>query len=281
MIAVSGCLRPETDGPRPEAEPSTQPRTSTDDPDPANSSLPDLPITPVANNTLAFSECSAWQLAWTIPPAANPGSRPSGWEPADETTLLGGIDVSGYRCNRIAIGPFERGPIHFIIETHYGTTFPPECIRGGGYSAGIATTFWIDDEEIATYINATYGIPTLFAAIETVDEVAGGIERHTWSWAQAGQQQSTVTLAIHSVLPVSGEDAQRWFWAVGEGLVMLQTTFEVEGTDGPTNGMFRPPMLMSEIAGGAYAGLGAWQFSGDGEGEFVLFRDRFCEEPVP
>ncbi len=241
-----------------------------------------LPSTPLGNGSVALSQCSSVQFGLLVPPTANPGSRPPDWEPAGGTTVFGGIGLVGYHCQRIALGPFERGPVHLIFESHGAATFPPECVREAIETdlRGIVSNFWIDDAQIAAYVNATYGIPVRVADIERTEPLAGPANQETWTWGEPGAEPSTFTVTAPSARSPLDQGLMA-FWPSGTGIARLYGNFELKGMSGSAHGVFKPPMLMSEFAQGAYAGETTWSTEGDGRLQFTLYRDRFCEEPIP
>src|SRR5688572_2758547 len=60
---------------------------------------------------LVLDGCVAWQAPMLFPGNTGPGEPPRGWAPAGPGTLHTGVGMSGFLCDRVSVGPFERGPV--------------------------------------------------------------------------------------------------------------------------------------------------------------------------
>jgi hypothetical protein len=233
-----------------------------------------------APGRMVWSGCVAWRVVAQAPGPAAPSVRPAGWEAAD--TPLTVVTAEGFRCQRIALGELERGPVHLVVETHNDARFPAGCRAEPAGSASapglrVLGTFWIDDAGLAAELNQSYGLPARFAAFD-VSDTGTAVAQQDWAWAEAGRTASRITLAADTALPTGGPSPQRLLWARDDGLASLDLS--VEGTGSPLHrpaaGRFQPPMLMSAVAEGAFAGSGEWLSAAEATADFTLYGDQDC-----
>jgi hypothetical protein len=228
---------------------------------------------------LALSDCSGWSAGEAVPAAATPGSRPAGW--AASQAPIPGLRLEAFRCARVSVGPFERGPVHLLLDTH-GNAEPPQACAQGATRAAVLALLWLDDAPIAAYLNATFGVPAQAGPTTSVEETTAGATLHDWSWGPPGAAPSRLQVpdaGEPSPLPTTRE---RYFWPRGAGVAALE--LDVGGAASaatlPATGQLRPPMLMAQVAGGTYAGVSDTLAEGHADGRFLRYADAACEVPA-
>ena len=160
---------------------------------------------------LAWSECTGAGMLGHGPNDA-PGIRvPPGWE---DDWPINGLYYLMFECQRMAAGPFERGPVRGVVE-RYSSANPPEaCLEGDFGRPSMLGNWWIDDAEIATHL-AGLGMPARPAAITVETEGLPEQGTTTWRWQEEGQEESWVTFLRHGQVPGSIPLSERIFWFNG------------------------------------------------------------------
>ncbi|MHB1262417.1 MAG: hypothetical protein ACYC2H_11960 [Thermoplasmatota archaeon] len=216
-----------------------------------------------------------------------PGQAPSGWEPEDPLQPFGGVGMFGWRCERFSLGGFER-PLWFVLDSHSNFNIPPACQLETEWptSTLVLSTLVVNDAEVASTLNRTFGMPVRFGEIsETLGGQAGAYDVHEWTWTPEGMQPSRISVYDDSFEGVGSPEALRFFWPIGERLGYLQITFEANGpifTSRLATAALAEPMLLADwYADGAFAGPGDWYPEATAEGEFRFFADHECTKPVP
>lgn len=285
VLALAGCNAPAHPAhPAESSSTSATFRSST-----SSSTAPTINVTlPPLNHTrtLQLDDCFGWSAVITNPGPITPGERPSGWNPAPSDTTFTGQDIQAYRCNRISLGVFERGPIHLMIESHSNADFPEKCTENTEElpEFGIASHIWIDDPEVASYLHNEYGAPVVLAQFNETSQDAGPSTLHTWTWATEGGQPSTMTIPDDKESQELVGRFTRNFWANGtSGLIQLDVPPKDYGPPHqfPGYGTMQPPTEFASDRGGNFAGSTAWNPVRAAAGTFTIYSDLQCEHPVP
>lgn len=224
---------------------------------------------------LELTDCVGWTVLAPAALGAGGSPVPAGWESADP---MHSVRLEGVECQRVAAGPFERGPVRFVYDAHDRAAPPQACLPDdGSFEAfGVLGTLWIDDAALASFLADTYGMPT--RAVPVLEQAqAGSVPVRGWSWGGSSAE----------VADVGGFDLDdtvlKLFWPRGDaGLGMLTVT--PTGRDAPlaalpAQGQARAPMLLSTMPEGRFAGAGAWWTMHAAHGTFLLFRDTLCALP--
>jgi hypothetical protein len=191
----------------------------------------------------------------------------------------------GYRCNRVAVGPFERGPVTFVFDTHTNAEFPEECIAGNnpGTTTEVLHIALVDDAEVAAFLSVTYGMPVLAAEMTQDAQPATPPNVHTWTWKVGDQPESKLSVVEDGAAATPPEGSNRFYWAAAGGIGSLRLAYERTAPLAVGNrageGTLQPPMLLSQVAGGSYAGPAEWFSSLSADGVFAFYKDPGCEEP--
>ncbi|MCA1810966.1 MAG: hypothetical protein LC623_03020 [Halobacteriales archaeon] len=237
---------------------------------------------------LQLTNCTSWLVLVNFPAGMAPGQPPPGWQPGSPLNLISRVIMQEYHCNRIAIGPYERGPVNLLLESHTNAAYPANCTS----SATVFTNFyvisslWIDDPDIAGYLNTTMaGLPIHVTSFQVSDQATGPLLDRTWQW---GPTQPPSTLTIHDDQRYEAHEPwhDRFFWPRGNGIGVMQIDATGPGAAGPyasrpVEGTMQPPMLLASQNGGRFAGDSQWQPSVDGTGVFTYYLDKACQQPEP
>jgi hypothetical protein len=238
-----------------------------------------------------LTNCTAWYALARFPAGTGPGEAPPGWGPPASTTPITSVATFGYHCNRISVGPYERGPVSLLLDTHNNAKFPTNCTsdpQGGTGSTSflVLASVLIDDPDVAAFLATAYGMPTQVAEVSTADQGAGDAVAHQWTWRTGSGAASTITVYDEGAYATAANVYDRFFWPRHGGISVLEIQEQGVGPAGPVfnravTGVLQPPMLLAALPGGAYAGDGKWFPSFDGEGKFGFFEDAACIKPGP
>jgi hypothetical protein len=242
---------------------------------------PAAPPAPVgAPGHLSLTGCSGWHASiGPLPPALVPGAAPAGWEPPPEN--LPHVRLDGFECERLGLGPFERGPVHLVVDSHTRATFPAACYPSDFAVTGLVGTLWVDDDGLARYLAETYGLPARRASVLPESDGTGSAQAHAWTWTDAeGRSTATVPSGVPSQV---ANRPSLLLWPAGDGIGSLSLTFQDRtvpvGPELAVSGTAQPPALLSALPGGAFAGQGYWSDGFSAEGTFKAYRDTMCTQP--
>jgi hypothetical protein len=279
----AGCFEragPSGEGPTSSDAPTASMTTSS-----ASTSTPGPDNSTKADPELIQTGCTSWRIVRQFYGTGSPGTRPPGWEPADATAVITGIEVYGFNCQRVSVGPFERGPVQMVLEMHTNVSFPAACLEGADpfVIPAVLQSIWVNDAEIAGYLRQEYGMPTFFADIQQEDTSLQAVNAHEVSWGEPGQPASVLTTVDDAEDRTGDSLPYRLAWPVGSAVWLLDY---VPSLDDPflfqrvTAGKFEQPMLLAGVDGGQYAGNGAWYDRFEATARVLAFADGRCAQPA-
>lgn len=201
-----------------------------------------------------------------------PGARPAGWPAAPDTRPTTSVVVQALRCQRISVGPLERGPVHLAFDAHNNARGPARCGAPDGL-APVVGTVWTDDAGLAAYLRDAYAVPAFVSPIEEASTELGAGRWSEWSWGPADARSSLGVLSDSLQQGLHG--SLQAFWPAGQGVGRLDLDWSasVSTNPRPVQGAMRPPMLA-----GDFTGLGYWYDGYEASGTLALFRDSGCQE---
>ena len=265
-VLLGGCVEPESAGsslapsgiPNSFATASTEPRT------------------------VAFEECHGMGTLFAYPRDSGPGQPPGNW--SKTKSWRSEIMMLFYECNEVSWGPFQRGPIRFIWETHTNLNAPENCRTGEYTHVAALHALWVDDAELATYLNDTYGMPTRYATIAAHDNRTGGIQRAQWRWGIQGNPESSIQFSQAIVTPGPVDHSDRLVWFQGDTtlwvLTLNQTLTYSNGQTALTPGTLRPPTLYASSGSEDYVGRGSADLGAILSASIAKFGDSACAQPM-
>lgn len=276
MLGVSGCAGKPGDGPRESSTPTAEPPIGTSSSSTtATNPPPTLDEVPL---DAFLSDCRRWNSAIVGPANVFGGSSPEGWERATASTLLMGF----LECDRVSWGSFERGPVHVLMEFTEDSFAPLTCQQGDFDRYHILRSLWIDDETVASWIKATYGIPALVGDFAVADP--GGLVE-TWTWSQPGGESSEMTFQDPPPTqntPLTYIHRAFWFNETGVSYMDIREEYLNDDYSSPAAyGMLRPPMQYASMTGQtAFSGIVDYTPSADEAFSISRFGDLDCQKPV-
>lgn len=245
---------------------------------------------PGAPAALAESDALPVELLWTNcqgiytwfvwPLETNPATAFDGWEatPREATE----VRMMAVECERVSWGDFVRGPIRFVFDYHNDLMPPPTCTVST-HHAWILNAVWTDDAEVADQLARVEGMPVQVSPIEVTVQGTAAVHIAAASWASS-------TLSVQQE-PMDQEPAimglpLRLFWKNPLGGVSA-VYFVTDLVDGPAypserlaTGTIAAPMIMSNLAGGQYAGPGFMFYGGNFGGDLNRYEDLRCGQPA-
>ena len=214
---------------------------------------PDVPLgDPASGQQPRLEGCSGFALDAQWPGRHPRAHVPDGWDAREGNTR---VRLQGWACERLAWGPFERGPVRLVLETHNQQVAPAPC-RGADRTTELEVlqSLWVDDAEVAAYLLAE-GLPVQATGIEVRHEaVADDAAVVRWAW---GDGAADVQVPAPGGSVPSPTLARRLFWDDGVRVSSLDVVaqWSVPGAAaGPADlagrsaavGEFAPPLLLAD-----------------------------------
>jgi hypothetical protein len=230
-------------------------------------------------NSIAFDECVSWSASLTFGagPVMPPGRVPPGWEPGP--TDPGSAGIRGVDCKKLSVGPFE-GPARLVWELNAHIVRPSDCVGEPFSEWGLLNGLYLEDPELAAYLNDTYGMPVFVSKINDTTRPLGAAKLHTVTWGPHGMAPSTLSFWEDASTP-DGPLPMDLYWQKGTGIVVLRAMTNSNGSlFGPRQavGMMEPPMLLADFLGGNFTGSAEWYPTFQADGEFLVFSDLQCAQ---
>jgi hypothetical protein len=202
-----------------------------------------------------------------------PGARPDGW-PAAAGRAYTSVLVWALRCQRVSIGPFERGPVHLAFDAHDNARAPASCGGAPDQVALVLGTFWTDDADLAAYLRDAYAVPAFVSPVREASTDLAGARWTEWSWGPDGAPSSLgLSWATQPASDTPGHLQAFWPAGAGVGRLDLDWSATAPNMPQPVRGAMRPPMLAAD-----FAGIGSWYDGYEASGTLARFRDPGCKE---
>lgn len=234
-------------------------------------------------NELILSDCVGWTAFRNYITPTSPGNPLEGWDPAPPGSF-DPVSLRGFRCARIAVGSYERGPIHIITDAHSNSSFPDTCAdeQKGLTGLRVLEHFIVSDLEIADYLAVNYGMPTLVATFQETEQDLAASALHTFSWSIGSEPPSSITVLDDKQNGHLPTVFDRYFWRQGPGVALLEIETDQDGAVANliANGTVQPPHLLAQDTQGVFVGQGDWRTNLESHGLFTLYQDLSCEAPV-
>jgi hypothetical protein len=247
----------------------------------STTSGPTYNLTPAGVPDSMFgTDCVGLGSAFTWPGQTGPGSHPSGWAPQGH--VGSDVHVDLFRCTRLSWGAFER-PVSLLVETHDMFDAPDSCRQGQFDTTFMMNSIWINDTQVAAWLNQTYGMPARYGSIDYQLETTSGLESHRWRWNVPGGEASFISFNTSQIHLQPDQYIHRWYWYNATAVSFINWTDKWQSSDGQgiTPGEMHPPMLYSQsYTPNPYLGQGGVLYSESFEGDIHRFGDLACEKPL-
>ena len=283
LVVMSGCAEEPNGVP-------TDGHTSS----PSSASGPELDpefLSPPASNGFFGNDCYGIGVFTYWPARTGPaGSEvPPSWEdtPATSPGATSHYSLQLNRCERVSIGPFERGPVTFLVEGHDQADFPADCITSDGHLNGVSVlaAVWVDDEAIADWLSDRYGVPTHVASFQPINETTAGVRDIGWRWSVEGQAESVLHFPLVSEEHPRIQPTYRWLFHNGTSVTAMDWSDDYHPFTDFSLGVHMYGTLESPTV---YARMGVTPFVGRGDAaedgafsvDFKRFGDLECKEPL-
>ncbi|MEA3143757.1 MAG: hypothetical protein QOG31_1081 [Thermoplasmata archaeon] len=230
---------------------------------------------------MELTDCVGQFTDFTFPGDTNPGQHPPGWNRETERPTSG-IIMESWKCQRVSWGPFERGPVSMLFESHTNGFSPPKCqIKATGTEA-ILTSWWISDADLAAYAQTMYHAPALFGTFDFTASNVGPIIQHKISWGLPGKPASSFDVVEgQDYRPADPSPLLRVFW-FDNSTVHLMDQYAINSLPNSpgdlVTGKMYPPMLMAKTTEN-YVSEGEWYRDSRLSADFASFKDLQCNEP--
>lgn len=281
VVGLAGC---NSSPPAPPEETTSQSMTATTTASTDTSSSTAPPLPPLAFQ-LVLNDCKGIRSLYTFPGDTAPAGDevPPGWE--QEAPASTDQSVIIVECGRLSLGPFERGPIRMLIESHTKANAPPKCLdyEPAVGEADVLRGIWFDDPEVAAYLAQEWNMAVHVGSFEYEETTQGGVSVRKWTWSEAGGPVSELDYSRTETAEGGNPSQQRFFWHSGGAALMLDLVMDDKQplvTPYTTAGWFRAPMMQAEAGVELYAGVSSLVDPGAAyTGTFHRFRDLQCSEP--
>jgi hypothetical protein len=213
MSLLAGCSQSaDRPGPEPASDVTSQ---SDNAPTTSSSSEDQSELDPSPESlVLILNECIELETLRIVPSEIVGAKPPPGW--ASSPTPMTELRIEISECQRISIGPFERGPVHFLVEIHDNRE-PPEACRGDYTSSEVITQVWVDDQELVTYFVDELGLPAKLGTFQRLDQTINSANKTTWTFSSAGFPASSFETIRTRPADTAGMLLYRRFWANNAG----------------------------------------------------------------
>jgi hypothetical protein len=194
--------------------------------------------------------------------------------------------VTVLECQRISVGRFERGPIHFLIEEHDKIAIPQACLdyEPEYDDFRVLRRLWLDDAELVQYLSESLGLPTLLGQFAFTRTPTDSVHGRTWTWKEPGQPESEIIYSRLETIPGGSASTARLVWHNGSAVTLMDFTEDEKRPAVSTlNTVVRlhPPMMHAVPEAEVYTGVYSLVDSGDYSGQIYRFGDLKCERPLP
>lgn len=236
---------------------------------------------------LQGNDCQGIDGSYTFIGDTNPANPPPGWEqdiPFDGQGSNLIFEIMS--CDRVSWGPFER-PLTILIETHSDME-PPQACREESVSGVMygMIRMWISDAEVASWANATFGLPTLVLEWNETLDTMSEIDTYVWTWSANGQTPSRVEFRTTSALGTAeGQSPQRVAWTAGSRLwladIQRYATQNLGGQPDVFVAELQEPMFLATAAPARPVVVtGDYVFATSMSYSFLEFGDYECVNPI-
>ena len=261
VVTLSGCTDPE---PAP---------TDNEAPSPSANALP----------ALEMHGCLDTGSSMNDPESRERQPIPSGWRYNTFATPLVRYDI--LVCDRVAIGPYERGDVALLFETNYGPEASESCLNYTKNSRiNLINGIWISDAELGEYLSSqlNHSVQTFTMTVE--DERDSLPPQMHIFWQIDGITRGDLEFyGTPDDLETTTADRVVYAWETADQGVGLWV-MHVEDTDHQggivaASGKISSPHWNPNPASDDWLG-GASARTSNTSSEIFQFEDSLCEEPL-
>lgn len=225
---------------------------------------------------MRLTDCDGWKagMDWIGP--GPPSPNPPEWQ-REDTTTGSSVVMQAWECSRVNIGPFERGPIHMVMEYTDNFSAPENCTLADYTVVAWSLLAWyVNDPEIVSYLSQL-GIPAFQITANRNDVELGQGASHEWRW-DAGSGESRVTTYDAGGTAPTSRLPERFFWANGTAVSAFEILYA--GLDTflgaqLSEGTLSDPMALARNAP-VFASRGQWYPSIDADAKHLTWQDVTC-----
>jgi len=281
LVLFGGCLG-ANNAPNTQGQPLSMSSNSGSESRSESTSVPP----PVGNvsQTLLLDGCGKGIAALIyVPQALYPDATPSDASWAANSQVVA-IHVEVHECARISVGPFERGPIHYLVEHHDNLVVPQSCrdVPGDYTSDEALSQIWLDDAAIVDYLQKTYELPVRFASINVTSDSLGPETQDHWTFGVPGQPASMLEGTIGATDAKSFPVYRLYYFPAKGRVSFLDYSIDekFEGLGNPlATGKLAPPLIYGSTGTGDAVAYGGPARDGHYSVAFHQFGDDQCKVP--
>lgn len=231
--------------------------------------------------SIRITNCSGILTLNHLPTPLVDAKPPGSWDGNGEPTVEVRLEL--HVCQRVSVGPFERGPVGLAIEVHDNQLAPGSCEAIGDFlTSETLVRMLVSDSDISAYLQTEFGMSSgTFAYDVTMStpETMG---------ISLNVDGSESELSVLKRSLGNGEavvnDAFRFYWANEYGGINLMDFMAETHTQSlhppAVTGTLNAPFLAAESVGNPYVGYGQPFTSSNAEGTVTRFGDMECQNPL-
>lgn len=228
-----------------------------------------------------FEGCSEFSASKEYLHGENPAPRIQEWPESSRPTS--GIAYLVYECDAINWGPFVRGPVRFVTESHSAFLPPDPCWPGNGSTLTYMTYIGFDDPEIAEYAATEFGLPAHHITITRSDDDLTVGKQITWQWGPNSSLSELTFVEQELSQREEVRNNERFFWEVDDLPAAWDLRLEGEMRLGATSvayGTIEEPMIVGSTDDNRIANIAGIGLDAQLTGSITFFQDWECT-PAP
>lgn len=230
---------------------------------------------------LAMTGCAGSGVRLEVPEQLLDVPVPPGWD--GENGLPTTVTMFTIFCEHLSWGPFERGPVQAVVESHEKFNAPLNCREGDYTYLNILTRMVWSDAEIAAVVQEELGIPTSVGAIRAQTAGPGLAGVTTYSWTIDGRE-SSYEVGFFQNEVTEPATTYRYVWPDVAQERLGFVDFSWDGRQSwlepfAAAGTMSEPMLLSSAGLPRYSGVGGIQLEFFPGGEFKFYEGYECATP--
>lgn len=184
-----------------------------------------------------------------------------------------------HECDRISWGPFVRGPVRFVAESH--TAFLPSdpCWPGNGSTLTYMTYIGFDDPEVAEYAATHFGMPAHPITITPDENTMAVGKQVTWQWGTNGTFSELTFVEQELTQREDFDNNRRFFWRFEDFPAAWDLHFEGEvrlAAASVAHGMIEEPMIVGSTEDNRITNVAGIGLDSKVSGSITFFQDWEC-----
>jgi hypothetical protein len=280
LVATSGCIGADNKVPVPNPEDGSASHTANSTTSTADVPISRLPKQESSPQRLQLNDCFGLDTGHYAVSSLEGAKPPPQW--GEGPTPITEVYIMAFNCERIAIGPFERGPVQFLIEVHGNREAPENCTTGDYTSSEVITQVWSNDLQIVEYFSTKLGLPAALGFMNFTTTTTGPRTAFNLTLEKPGGPPSWLETDTYGPADTNGTYLYRRFWVNERGGISymdFETSYSRSSQASQiVTGLVRDPFLHVDGVE-RYVGTGNILGPSSVDAPIARFGDLECKEP--